>query len=67
MDSLRQVSEVSNMCDGGEFDGCEGRICLFLDDTLEYVSESIMLQKTRGARAGGKLNKGKFLCCNHTH
>ena len=31
-----------------------------LDDTLDSVSESIMLQKTRGARAGNKLNKGKF-------
>ena len=43
------------------------RIRPFLYDTLEYVSESIMLQKTRGARAGGELNKGKFLRCNHTH
>ena len=50
-----------------EFDGCEGRIRPFLGDTLEYVSESIMLQKTCGARAGGELNKGKFLRCNHTH
>ena len=41
------------MCSGGEFDNCEGGIRLFLGDTLEYVSESIMLQKTRGARAGG--------------
>ena len=48
------------MCGGGEFDGCEGSIRPFLDDTLEYVSESIMLQKTRGARAGGKLNKENF-------
>ena len=45
MDSSRQVSEVSNMCGGGEFDGCEGRIRPFLEETLEYVSESIMLQK----------------------
>ena len=45
MDSSRRVSEVSNMCGGGEFDGCEGRIRPFLDDTLECVSESIMLQK----------------------
>ena len=43
----------------GEFNGCEGRIRPFLDDTLECVSESIMIQKTRDARAGGKLNKGK--------
>ena len=55
------------MCGGGEFDGCEERIRLFLDDNLEYVSESIMLQKTRGACAGDELNKGKFLRCNHTH
>ena len=55
------------MCGGGEFYGCEGRIRPFLDDTLEYVSESIMLQKMRGARAGGELNKGNFLRCNHTH
>ena len=55
------------MCGGGEFDGCEGRIQPFLDDTMEYVSESIMLQKTRGAGVGGELNKGKFLRCNHTH
>ena len=45
MDSSRRVSEVSNMCGGGEFNGCEGRIRPFLDDTLEFVSESIMLQK----------------------
>ena len=55
------------MCGRGEFDGCEGRIRPFLDDTLECVSESIMLQKTRGARTGGELNKGKFRRCNHTH
>ena len=67
MDSSRQVSEVSNMCGGGEFNDCEGRILPFIDDTLEYVSESIMLQKTRGARPGGELNKGKLLRCNHTH
>ena len=45
MDSSRRVSDVSNTCGGGEFDGCEGRIRSFLDDTLECVSESIMLQK----------------------
>ena len=55
------------MCGGGEFGGYEGRIRPFLDDTLEYVSESIMLQKTRGARAGGKPNKVKFCRCYHTH
>ena len=55
------------MCGGGELDGCEGRIRPFLDDTLECVSESIMSQKTRSARAGGKLNKEKFRSCNHTH
>ena len=55
------------MCGGGDFDSCEGRIQPFLDDTPEYVSESIMVQKTRGARSGGALNKGKFLRCNHTH
>ena len=47
----------SNMCGRGEFDGCEGRIRPFFDDTLEYVSESIMLQKTRDARAGGESKK----------
>ena len=67
MDLSRRVSEVLNMCGGGEFDDCEGRIRPFLDDTLEYVSEPIMLQKTCGARAGGELNKGNFLRCNHTH
>ena len=67
MDSLRRVSEVSNMCGGGEFYGWEERIRPFLDDNLECVSESIMLQKTRGDRAGGKLNKGNFRRCNHTH
>ena len=51
MDSLRPVSNVLNTCGGGEFDGCEGRILLFLDDTLECVSESIMLQKKRAALA----------------
>ena len=55
------------MCSGGEFDGCEGRIQPFLDDTLECVSESIMLQKLRGARAGGELNKGKLIRCYYTH
>ena len=60
MDSSRRVSDVSNACGGGEFDGCEGRIRPFLDDTLECVSESIMLKKTRKARAGGKSNKGNF-------
>ena len=67
MDSLQQVSDVSNTCGGGEFDGYEGGVWPFLDDTLECVSESIMLQKTRRARAGGELNKGKFRLCNHTH
>ena len=60
MDSSRHVSEVSNMCGRGEFDGCEGRIRPFLDDTLECVSESIMLQKLCSACADGELNKGKF-------
>ena len=55
------------MCGGGEFDGCEGIIRPFLDDTLECVSESIMIQKTFGARASGELNKGNFRRCNHTH
>ena len=67
MDSSRQVSEVSNTCGGGEFDVCEGRIRPFLDETLECVSESIMIQKTRDACAGGELNKGNFLRCNHMH
>ena len=67
VDSSQRVSEVSKICGGGEFDGCEGRIWLFLDETLEYVSRFIMLQKTRGTRAGGELNKIKFLRYNHTH
>ena len=48
------------MCGRGDFNGCEGRIRPFLDDTLECVSESVMLKKTRLARAGGELNKGNF-------
>ena len=67
MDSSQRVSEVSNMCSGGEFDGCDRRILSILDDTMEYVSESIMLQKTRDARAGGELKRGEFRRCNHTH
>ena len=67
MDSSRQVSDFSNMCSGGDFDGCEGRIRPFLDNTLECVSESIMLQKTRKARAGGELNKGNFRQCYYMH
>ena len=59
--------DVPNTCGGGEFDGCEGSIRPFLDDTLEYVSEYVMLQKTRLARAGGELKKGNFRRCNHTH
>ena len=55
------------MCGGSEFDGYEGSIRPFLDDTLEYVSESIMLQKMHGARAGGEMNKGNIFRCNHTH
>ena len=38
MDSSRRVLDVLNMYGGGEFDGCEGRILPFLDDTLECVS-----------------------------
>ena len=60
MDSSQRVLEVSNMCGGGEFNGCEGRIRPFFDDTLECMSESVMLQKTRGARTGDELSKGKF-------
>ena len=67
MDSSRRVSEFLNTCGGCEFDSCERRIQLFLDDTLERVSECIMLQKTRKARAGGELNKGKFCRCYYTH
>ena len=67
MDLSQWVSDVSNTCGGGEFDGCEGRIRPFIDDTLECASESIMLQKTCSARAGGEPNKGKFCRCNHTH
>ena len=36
---------LSKTCGRGKFDGCEGQIRPFLDDTLECVSESIMLQK----------------------
>ena len=63
VDCSRRVLDVSNMCGGGEFDGgefgggefggCEGLIRPFIDDTLECGSESIMLQKTHKARAGG--------------
>ena len=67
MDSSLRVSGVSNMCGGGEFDGCEGRIQPFLDDTLECMSESIMLQKTRSARAGGEPNEGEFCRYYYTH
>ena len=67
MDSSQRVSDVSNTCSGGEFDVCEGGIRPFLDDTLECVSESIMLQKTRGARAGSELNKGKIRRCYYKH
>ena len=63
MDSSKRVSDVPNTCGRGEIDGCEERIRPFLDDTLECVSESIMSQKTRGARAGGELNKGKIRRC----
>ena len=57
VDSSRPVSDVSNTCGGSEFDGCEEKILPFLDDTLECVSESIMLQKTRSTRAVGELNQ----------
>ena len=67
MDSLQQVSDVLNTCGGGEFNGCEESIRPFLDENLECVSESIMLQKTRSVRAGGKPNKGHFCRCNHMH
>ena len=51
MDSSRWVSDVSNTFGEGELDICEGRIRLFLGDTLECVSESIMLQKNaQGSR-----------------
>ena len=66
MDSSRWVSDVSNTCGGGEFDGYEDRIRPYLDDTLECVSESIMLQKTRSASAGVEPNKGKLRRYNHT-
>ena len=49
MDLSRRVLEFSNTCGGGEFNGCDGRNRPFLDDTLECVSESIMLQKTQTA------------------
>ena len=67
-DEEERVIRISfELCCGGEFDGCEGWIRPFLDDTLECVSESILLQKMRKARAGGKLNKGKFRRCYYTH
>ena len=67
MDSSRRVSDVLNTCGGGEFEVYEGRIGPFLNDTLKCVSESIMLQKTCIARAGGETNKGEFRRCTHTH
>ena len=67
MDSSRRVSEVSKTCGRGEFDGCEGRIQPFIDDSLECVSESIMLQKTCSARAGGEPNEGEFSRCYYMH
>ena len=60
MDSSRRVLDFPNTYGGGEFNGCEGRIRPFLDDTPESVPESIMLQKTRKARAGGELKNGNF-------
>ena len=65
--SSRRVLEVLNTCRGGEFGCCEGRIRTFLDDTLEFVSESIMLQKTCSAHAGSEPNNGKFRRCYYTH
>ena len=67
MDLSQQVSDVSNKYGGGEFDGSEGRIWMFIDDTLECVSAYIMLQKTRSAHVGGEPNEGEFRRCNHTH
>ena len=67
MDSSQRVLDFSNTCGGGEFDGCEGINRPFLDYNLECVSEYVMLQKTRLARAGGELNKGNFRRCNHTN
>ena len=67
MDSSRRVADVSNTCVGDEFDGCEGRILPFLYDTLECVSESIMLQKTCSARAGGEPNEREFSRCYYMH
>ena len=34
----------------GEFDGCEGRIRPFLDNTLECVSGSVMIKNALGSR-----------------
>ena len=67
MDSSRRVSDVSITYGGVEFDGCKGMIRLFLDETLDGVSESIMLQKSCSVCAGGEPKKGKFRHCNHTH
>ena len=38
VDSSQRVLDVSNTCGGGEFNGCEGTIRPFLDDTLDGVS-----------------------------
>ena len=57
---MRRVSDVSNTCVGGDFDGCEGGIRPFLDETLDGVSESIKVQKLCSAHVGGKPNKEKF-------
>ena len=67
VDLSRQVSDVLKTCGGGKFDGCKGKFRPLLDDTLECVSESIMLQKSRSACVGDKPNKGKFRRCYHTH
>ena len=45
VDSLRRVSDVPNTYGGGEFDGCEGRIRPFLDDTLECVQNPSCYKK----------------------
>ena len=49
------------------FDGCGERIYPSLDNTLDGVSELAMVQKSRGAFAGGDPHEGEFWPCNHMH
>ena len=60
MDSSQRVLDVSSTCGEGEFNGCEGRIQTFLDDTLKCVSESIMLQKRAVLAQKAKRTRDNF-------